>query len=212
MRKRTYLCLFIIMILILGTSIIYGNEFFYSIKTSSYKNKASEINILIEKNEDMNNLDINFINEGSCDVFLRGFVFVYFINEDDTRSTILSNDAIKINYNHNTESNKDRLWYMGEDDYLYYTKPLKVGNRTEIPLVDNIDLNFSDEEKDLLKNMKIKVDIVVEAVQVNNLAYRYEWELKDDVLEKYFGSVSDEVLSEESNVYENNDEVSIMVN
>ena len=117
MRKTKYLFLFIIMILILGTSIIYGNEFFYFIKTSSYKNESSEINVLIEKNEDMNNLDINFINEGSCDVFLRGFVFVYFVNEDDNRSTIVSNNAIKVNYNHNILSDEDSLWYMGEDHY-----------------------------------------------------------------------------------------------
>lgn len=212
MRKRKYLFLLITILLILCTSFTYGNDFFYAMKTFLYRNKASDINIVISKNDDIDNLNINFINEGSCDVFLRGFVFVYFINEDDSRSTVVSNDAIKINYNHDNISNEDSLWYMGEDSYLYYTKPLKVGDRTEIPLANDISLNFSDEEKDLLRDMEIKIDIVVEAVQVNNLAYKYEWEVKDDVLEKYFVDVSDDFLNEESSVYEKNDEVRLIIN
>lgn len=212
MRRRKYLFLFIITILILGTSFTYGDEFFYSIKTSVYKNKASEINIIIDKNEDMNNLNINFINEGSCDVFIRGFAFVYFINEDNNMSTILSNDSIKVNYSTTNESSEDNLWYMGEDSYLYYMKSLKVGNRTEMTLVDSIELNLNDEEKELLKNMQIGMDIVVEAVQVDNLAYKYEWEVKDDVLKKYFDNGSADVFNDENNKYEKNDKVKIVIN
>lgn len=212
MRRRKYLFLFIIITLILGTSFTYGDEFFYSIKTSVYKNKASEINIIIDKNEDMDDLNINFINEGSCDVFIRGFVFVYFINEDSNMSTILSNNSIKVNYSTTNEGSEDNLWYIGEDSYLYYMKPLKVGNRTEMPLVDSIELNLNDEEKELLKNMQVSVDIVVEAVQVDNLAYKYEWEVKDDVLEKYFDNGSADVFNDENNKYEKNDKVKIVIN
>ncbi|WP_297136089.1 hypothetical protein [Terrisporobacter sp.] len=212
MRRRKYLFLFIIITLILGTSFTYGDEFFYSIKTSVYKNKASEINIIIDKNEDMDNLNINFINEGSCDVFIRGFVFVYFISEENNMSTILSNNSIKVNYSTTNEGSEDNLWYMGEDSYLYYMKPLKVGNRTEMPLVDSIELNLNDEEKELLKNMQVSVDIVVEAVQVDNLAYKYEWEVKDDVLEKYFDNGSADVFNDENNKYEKNDKVKIIIN
>lgn len=212
MRRRKYLFLFIIITLILGTSFTYGDEFFYSIKTSVYKNKASEINIIIDKNEDMDDLNINFINEGSCDVFIRGFAFVYFINEDSNMSTILSNNSIKVNYSTTNEGSEDNLWYIGEDSYLYYMKPLKVGNRTEMPLVDSIELNLNDEEKELLKNMQISVDIVVEAVQVDNLAYKYEWEVKNDVLEKYFDNGSADVFNDENNKYEKNDKVKIVIN
>ncbi len=212
MRRRKYLFLFIIITLILGASFTYGDEFFYSIKTSLYKNKASDINIIIDKNEDMDNLNINFINEGSCDVFLRGFVFVHFINEDSNMSTILSNNSIKVNYSTTNESSEDNLWYIGEDSYLYYMKPLKVGSRTEMPLVDSIELNLNDEEKELLKNMQIGVDIVVEAVQVDNLAYKYEWEVKDDVLKKYFDNGSADVFNDENNKYEKNDKVKIIIN
>ena len=212
MRRRKYLFLFIIITLILGTSFTYGDEFFYSIKTSVYKNKASEINIIIDKNEDMDDLNINFINEGSCDVFIRGFAFVYFINEDSNMSTILSNNSIKVNYSTTNEGSEDNLWYIGEDSYLYYMKPLKVGNRTEMPLVDSIELNLNDEEKELLKNMQVSVDIVVEAVQVDNLAYKYEWEVKNDVLEKYFDNGSADVFNDENNKYEKNDKVKIVIN
>ena len=160
----------------------------------------------------MDDLNINFINEGSCDVFIRGFVFVYFINEDSNMSTILSNNSIKVNYSTTNEGSEDNLWYMGEDSYLYYMKPLKVGNRTEMPLVDSIELNLNDEEKELLKNMQVSVDIVVEAVQVDNLAYKYEWEVKDDVLEKYFDNGSADVFNDENNKYEKNDKVKIVIN
>lgn len=169
---------------------VYGEDFFYAIKTFLYEDKALEIKISIEKNDDLEDVNLNFINEGSCDVYLRGFVFVYPSGEGNTGTT-LSNSSVKINYG------DDDLWFVSEDDYVYYTKPLKVGNRTETPMVESIEVDLSKDDVRKLGGNELKIDIVMEAVQMNNFAYKYEWNMGGIGLEDLFESSEKEVIEEE---------------
>ena len=77
--------------------IVYGENVFYAMKIFLYEDKALEIKIRVEKNNDLANINLNFDNEGSCDVYLRGFVFVY-PNNNGNNGTTLSNSSVKINY------------------------------------------------------------------------------------------------------------------
>ena len=151
----------------------------------------------IEKNDDLENVDLNFINEGSCDVYLRGFVFVYPKIEGDNGTT-LSNSSVKINY-----GNEDS-WFVSEDNYIYYTKPLTVGNRTEKPMVESIEINLSEEDKRMLGGGKLGIDVVMESVQVNNFAYKYEWNMEDTDLKSYFNN-------KENETYEGNEIIKIII-
>lgn len=161
--------------------IVYGENAFYAIKTFIYEDKALDINIEAERNDDLENINLNFINEGRCDVYLRGFVFVY-PKIDGNNGTILSNSSVVINYG------EDDYWFYGEDNYIYYTKPLNAGNRTEKPMVKSIDINLSEEDKRMLGNGQLGADIVMEAVQVDNFAYKYEWDMDNLNLENYFNN------------------------
>lgn len=165
--------------------IVYGDGVFYAMKTLLYEDKALEIKIKIEKNDYLEDINLNFLNEGSCDVYLRGFVFIYPKIEGDIGTT-LSNSSVKINY-----GNED-CWFLSEDNYVYYTKPLKVGNRTKSPMVESIEIELSEEDKRMLGNGKLEVDIVMEAVQVNNFAYKYEWDMDEIDIEDYFKDVEEE--------------------
>ena len=113
---------------------------------------------IVEKNNDLANINLNFDNEGSCDVYLRGFVFVY-PNNNGNNGTTLSNSSVKINYG------DEDCWFVGEDNYVYYTKPLKIGNRTEKPMVESMEINLSEEDKMMLGSGELGMDIVMEAVQ-----------------------------------------------
>ena len=59
--------------------IVYGENVFYAMKIFLYEDKALEIKIRVEKNNDLANINLNFDNEGSCDVYLRGFVFAFIV-------------------------------------------------------------------------------------------------------------------------------------
>lgn len=178
-RKKIILFSTILMSVFFGSLIVYGEEYFYCIKTFLYKNQALEININSEKNDDLYNMNLNFKNDGSCNVYLRGFVFVYPTNKDNN-GTILSNSAVKVNY-----GDKD-CWFVGDDNYVYYTKPLEVGSETEKPMVESIEINLSDDDKRMLEECELAIDIVVEAVQVNNFAYKYQWDMGNINLKDYF--------------------------
>ena len=132
-------------------------------------------------NDNLENLNLNFINEGSCDIYLRCFVFVYPKNEENI-GTILSNSSIKINYG------DESYWFVGEDNYVYYTKPLKIGDKTEKPMVESISIDLSEEDKKLLEGCGLEIDIVTEGVQVNNLAYKYEWDMENIDLEDLYNN------------------------
>lgn len=157
-----------------------------------YEDKALEIKIRVEKNNDLANINLNFDNEGSCDVYLRGFVFVY-PNNNGNNGTTLSNSSVKINYG------DEDCWFVGEDNYVYYTKPLKIGNRTEKPMVESMEINLSEEDKMMLGSGELGMDIVMEAVQVNNFAYKYEWDMGNIGLKDLFDNRSKQ---EESKVIE----------
>lgn len=160
---------------------VHGEDVFYAMKTFLYKDKASEIKIKVEKKDDLEDINLNFINEGSCDVYLRGFVFVYSTIEGDNGTT-LSNSSVKINY-----SDED-CWFVGDDNYVYYTKPLKVGSITEKPMAESIKIDLSDDDKRMLGNGELSTDIVMEAVQVDNFAYKYEWDMGNIGFEELFNN------------------------
>ncbi|WP_455537861.1 hypothetical protein [Terrisporobacter sp.] len=181
-RKRKKKILFVSFLLIGIFSfsfIVYGEGDFYCIKTFLYKNQALKINIDTERNNNLENLNLNFKNNGSCNVYLRGFVFVYPKNNQNS-GTILSNSAVKINYG------DERSWFVGDDNYVYYTKPLDVGDQTKNPMVESVEINLSYEDKRILKECEFKIDIVMEAVQVNNFAYKYQWDMSNMDLQDYF--------------------------
>lgn len=167
--------------------IVYGQDFFYTIKTFIYENEALDIKINIEKNNNLDDVNLNFVNYGSCDVYLRSFVFVYPKTEGNIGIT-LNNEAIKINYG------DEDYWIIGNDNYIYYTKPLKVGDCTKKPMVESIEVNLSEEEKNMLNSCEFGIDIVMEAVQANNSAYRYEWDMEDANLGKLFSSSEDKKI------------------
>lgn len=184
-KKLLLLSLSVFIVILFYSIIVYGEDVFYATKTFIYGNKVSGIEIKVEKNDDMENINLNFVNEGSCDVYLRGFVFVYpKIKEDN--GTILSNSAIKIDYG------DDDCWFYNEDNYIYYTKPLKVGNTTKKPMVESIEINLSKQDKEMLEKCQLGVDIVMEAVQMNNRAYKYEWNMENTNLEKCFNNKGNE--------------------
>lgn len=184
-KKLLLLSLSVFIVILFYSIIVYGEDVFYATKTFIYGNKVSGIEIKVEKNDDMENINLNFVNEGSCDVYLRGFVFVYpKIKEDN--GTILSNSAIKIDYG------DDDCWFYNEDNYIYYTKPLKVGNTTQKPMVESIEINLSKQDKEMLEKCQLGVDIVMEAVQMNNRAYKYEWNMENTNLEKCFNNKGNE--------------------
>ena len=144
-----------------------------------YKNQALKIDIKSEKSDDLKNINLNFMNEGTCDVYLRGFIFVY-SNNNSENGTTLSNSTVKVNYG------DEDFWYVGEDNYVYYTKPLQVGSKTEIPMVTSIYINLSEDDKLMLGEGELGVDIVMESVQVNNFAYKYQWDMSNVELEELF--------------------------
>lgn len=177
--------LLLVLSVFIGASFCYfsahGEDVFYAMKTFIYKDKASEIKIKVEKKGDLEDINLNFINEGSCDVYLRGFVFVYPTIEGDNGTT-LSNSSVKINY-----SDED-CWFVGDDNYVYYTKSLKVGDRTEKPMVESIKIDLSDDDKRMIENGELSADIVMEAVQVDNFAYKYEWNMENISFEELFNN------------------------
>ena len=179
--KKLLLLLSVIIGVFFCSLIVYGEDVFYAMKTFLYEDKALEIKIRVEKNDDLENINLNFDNEGSCDVYLRGFVFVY-PNNNGNNGTTLSNSSVKINYG------DEDCWFVGEDNYVYYTKPLKIGNRTEKPMVESMEINLSEEDKMMLGSGELGVDIAMEAVQVNNFAYKYEWDMGNIELEDYFNN------------------------
>lgn len=182
MKKKKILLFTFVFIMMFSCSLItYGSGVFYAMKTFLYENKASEVKINVDKNDNLENLNLNFINEGSCDIYLRCFVFIYPKNEANI-GTILSNSSIKINYG------DESYWFVGEDNYIYYTKPLKIGDKTEKPMVESISIDLSEEDKKLLEGCGLEIDIVTEGVQVNNLAYKYEWDMENIDLEDLYNN------------------------
>ena len=182
--------------------IVYGENVFYAMKIFLYEDKALEIKIRVEKNNDLANINLNFDNEGSCNVYLRGFVFVY-PNNNGNNGTTLSNSSVKINYG------DEDCWFVGEDNYVYYTKPLKIGNRTEKPMVESMEINLSEEDKMMLGSGELGMDIVMEAVQVNNFAYKYEWDMGNIGLKDLFDNRSKQ---EESKVIEKKEVIKLNFN
>ena len=184
-RKNKVKKLLLLLIVFIGvffcSLIVYGQDVFYAMKTFLYEDKALEIKIEVEKNDNLEDINLNFLNEGSCDVYLRGFVFVYPKNKGNN-GTILSNSSIKINYG------DENCWFVSEDNYVYYTKPLKVGNRTEKPMIESIEINLTEEDKSMLGSGELELDIVMEAVQMNNFAYKYEWDMGNIDLEDNFNN------------------------
>ena len=184
-RKNKVKKLLLLLIVFIGvffcSLIVYGQDVFYAMKTFLYEDKALEIKIEVEKNDNLEDINLNFLNEGSCDVYLRGFVFVYPKNKENNGTT-LSNSSIKINYG------DENCWFVSEDNYVYYTKPLKVGNRTEKPMIESIEINLTEEDKSMLGSGELEVDIVMEAVQMNNFAYKYEWDMGNIDLEDNFNN------------------------
>ena len=179
--KKLLLLLIVFIGVFFCSFIVYGQDVFYAMKTCLYEDKALEIKIEVEKNDNLEEIDLNFLNKGSCDVYLRGFVFVYPKNKGNN-GTILSNSSIKINYG------DESSWFVSDDNYVYYTKPLKVGNRTEKPMVKSIEINLTEEDKSMLEDGQLEVDIVMEAVQMNNFAYKYEWDMGNIDLEDNFNN------------------------
>ena len=183
-RKRVIILLIVFIGIFFCYFITYGQDVFYAMKTFFYENKTLEIKIKVEKNDDLQDMNLNFVNEGSCDVYLRGFVFVYPKVEGNTGTT-LSNSSIKVNYGDN------ECWFISKDNYIYYIEPLKVGERTETPMVESIEINLSEEDKNNLGDVELQVDVVMEAVQMNNIAYKYEWGIGNMGLEEYFKESED---------------------
>lgn len=187
--KKLLLLLSVIIGVFFCSLIVYGEDVFYAMKTFLYEDKALEIKIRVEKNDDLENINLNFDNEGSCDVYLRSFVFVY-PNNNGNNGTTLSNSSVKINYG------DEDCWFVGEDNYVYYTKPLKIGNRTEKPMVESMEINLSEEDKMMLGSGELGVDIAMEAVQVNNFAYKYEWDMGNIGFKDLFDNSSEPKESE----------------
>ena len=183
--KKLLLLLSVIIGVFFCSIIVYGEDVFYAVKTFLYEDKALEIKIRVEKNDDLENINLNFDNEGSCDVYLRSFVFVYHDNNGDNGTT-LSNSSVKINYG------DEDCWFVGEDNYAYYTKQLRAGNGTEKPMIESIEINLSEEDKKMIGSGELGVDIVMEAVQVNNFAYKYEWDMEEIGLEDLFDNSEEE--------------------
>ena len=183
-RKRRWFALVFIVSLFFCSALIYGEGVFYAIKTFIYRNQALKIDIAREFNQDLDNINLNFINEGSCDVYLRGFVFVY--PKDENNGTILSNSSVKINYG------DKNLWYVGEDNYIYYTEVLEVGESTRKPMIESMEINLSDDDKRMIGDKKLAVDIVMEAVQMNNFAYKYQWDMNNTDLESLFNNMNEQ--------------------
>ena len=179
--KKLLLLLIVFIGVFFCSFIVYGQDVFYAMKTFLYEDKALEIKIEVEKNDNLEDINLNFLNEGSCDVYLRGFVFVYPKNKENNGTT-LSNSSIKINYG------DENCWFVSEDNYVYYTKPLKVGNRTEKPMIESIEINLTEEDKSMLGSGELELDIVMEAVQMNNFAYKYEWDMGNIDLEDNFNN------------------------
>ena len=191
-RKQKLFLTTLLIIIFLSTIFIKGESVFYAVKTSLYKNQAANIDIKINKNDDLENINLNFSNDGSCDVYLRGFVFVYYTNEDNEWTTF-DNSSIKIDYG------DEEFWYLGEDNYIYYKSPLLSGKSTESPMVENIEINLREGES--IKNGQIYADIIMEAVQVNNFAYKYQWDMENIDLKELFENNESEniqTLEEES--------------
>ena len=180
-KKKLFLLLLAFVVVFFCSIIVYGDNVFYTMKTFLYENKASEVKIKTDKNDDLENINLHFFNEGSCDVYLRCFVFVYPKNEGNI-GTILSNSSVKFNYG------DENYWFVGEDNYIYYTKPLKIGSKTEKPMVESINIDLSEDDERLLEGCELGIDIVTEAVQVNNFAYKYEWDMENMNLENLYNS------------------------
>ena len=178
-KKKLLLLLFAFMLMFFASLIVYGDDVFYAMKTFLYEDKVSEVNIKTDKNDDLENINLNFLNEGSCDIYLRCFIFVYQKSEENIGTT-LSNSSIKINYG------DENYWFVGEDNYVYYAKPLKTGDKTEKPMVESINIDLSEDDKTLLEGCELGIDIVTEAVQVNNFAYKYEWDMENMDLEDLY--------------------------
>ena len=175
------LLVIILFVIICSSLLVYGDRFFTSLKTHTYKNKSGKVNIVTIKNDDISNLDINFKNEGTCDVFVRAYLFIYVMDEDRYEVSPLKNTSISIKYN-----DEENYWYKGADNYFYYTEALNMGETTREPLAKSLEINLTDEEKDMLDKKDIRFDIVMEAVQVNNNAYKEEWEISDENICSYF--------------------------
>lgn len=184
-KKGILFFIYLITIIFFSYALIYSDSVFYIVKTFLYKNQASKINITSEYNEDLYNINLKFNNNGSCDVYLRAFAFVY-PKVENFNSIILSNSSVIINYG------DENLWYRGEDNYIYYTKPLKVNDCTEKAMVKSIEINLSEEEKQMLDEDELVVDIVMEAIQKNNLAYKHQWDMSTTDLEKLFNESSND--------------------
>lgn len=187
-RKRKWLLLLLTFIVVFFYSInIYGEYLFYVMKSFAYEKDISQIKINTYKNDDLEKIDLNFSNEGTCDVYLRCFVFVYNKNEENMGTTI-SNASIKINYG------DENYWFIGQDNYVYYTKPLKIGETTKDSMIKSIDINLSENDKELLQNYDLGIDIVTEAVQVSNFAYKHEWDMENvDIEDLYNGNEISEI-------------------
>lgn len=175
------LLVIILFIIIYSSLFVYGDRFFTSLKTHTYKNKSGKVNIVTIKNDDISNLDINFRNEGTCDVFVRAYLFIYVVDEDGYEVSPLKNTSMSVKYN-----DEENYWYRGADNYFYYTEALKIEETTKEPLVKSLEINLTDEEKEMLDKKDIRFDIVMEAVQVNNNAYKEEWEISDENICSYF--------------------------
>ena len=182
-RERKLLILFLLTLIVVSFHYIniYGDYLFYVIKTFTYENAISQIKIKTYKNDNLEKIDLNFSNEGTCDVYLRCFVFVYNKNEENIGTTI-SNSSIKINYG------DENYWFIGQDNYVYYTKPLKIGETTKDSMIKNIDINLSEEDKELLQNYDLGIDVVTETVQMSNFAYKYEWDMENVDIEDLYNS------------------------
>lgn len=197
--KKLLLLLIVFIGVFFGSLIVYGEDVFYAMKTFLYEDKALEIKIKVEKNDNLDDVNLNFVNDGSCDVYLRGFVFVYPKTEGNTGTT-LSNSSVKINYG------DEDCWFAGEDNYVYYTKPLKAGNGTEKPMIESIEINLSEDDKKMIGSGELGVDIVMEAVQVNNFAYKYEWDMENIGLKDLFDN---SIEQEDSEAIEKKDVITL---
>lgn len=182
-RKRKILRILLLTLIVLFFHYIniYGDYLFYALKTITYKNATSQIKIKTYKNNDLEKVNLNFSNEGTCDVYLRCFVFVYNKNEENIGTTI-SNSSININYG------DEDYWFRGQDNYVYYTKPLKIGDTTKDSMVKSININLSEEDKELLQSYDLGIDIITEAVQISNFAYKHEWDMDDEDIENLYNS------------------------
>lgn len=194
MKNKGKILLLCIIFITAFSAFIYGENFFYAMKTYMYKNESAQIKVQTEMNKDIEKLDVNFVNKGSCEILLRACIFVYVEDEkEESKSRVLNKSSINLNYGEDIW--KD-FWYEGNDDYIYYTGHLGIDEKTEAPLIKSIKLNLSSEEKEFLQGKDIKVDIITEAVQRDNSAYKYEWGIEDNNLDEFFKN--------EGNLRENN--------